>query len=243
MQTFVFWSKQYLLRRKVVLCLAFIFMAGVRVHAQFVNAPVYDLKKYHFGYLFGPDICNLKIINDPNFLRVDSVKSVGYTGGLQGFHLGALADLRLGKSFNLRAMFTISFAFRTVNYVFTNPKTPGTAKMESTYLNWPLLLKYKSERHVNWRYYVLGGMQYSYDLSSQKNTRRSFTEPIVALKPNSLNYVMGFGWDIYYPYFKFSPEIRLVQSIGNMLVKDNFVYSRVLNGVYPRFIVFSITFE
>ncbi|MCX6190555.1 MAG: outer membrane beta-barrel protein [Bacteroidetes bacterium] len=217
--------------------------AFTKINAQFINANLYDLKKYHFGYVFGPDICNLKIVNNPDFLLVDSVKSVGYTGGLQGFHLGALADFRMGQSFNLRAMFTISFAYRNMNYVFTNPKTPTTAKMESTYLNVPILIKYKSDLHVNWRYYLITGPQYSYDLSSQKNTRRSVSEPIVALKPNGLSYVMGFGWDIYYPYFKFSPEIKLVQSVNNMLVKDKYIYSQVLSGVYPRFIVLSITFE
>ncbi len=236
------WRKQYLFRHKIILVLLFL-IAFTKLNAQFVNANVYDLKKYHFGYVFGPDICNLKINNNPDFLRVDTVKSVSYTGGLQGFHLGALADLRMGKSFNLRLMFTISFAYRSLNYVFTNPKVPTTAKMESTYLNLPLLVKYKSDLHVNWRFYLLGGPQYSYDLSSQKNTRRSNTEPIVALKTSSLNYVMGFGWDIYYPYFKFSPEIRLVQSVNNMLVKDKYVYSQMLSGVYPRFIVLSITFE
>ncbi len=208
-----------------------------------MNAHLYDLKKYHFGYLFGPDICNLKIVNDPGFMKSDSVKSVNYIGGLQGFHLGALADLRIKESFNLRLMFTISFAYRSLNYVFVNPKTPTTAKMESTYLNFPLLLKYKRDLHVNCRFYLLGGLQYSYDLSSQKNTRRSLSEPIVALKPNGLSYTMGFGWDIYYPYFKFSPELILVQSVNNMLVKDKYIYSQQLQGVYPRFIILSITFE
>lgn len=242
MHTTNVWRKQYLLRHKIILVLI-MSLLFVKSQAQFINANIYDLKKYHFGYVFGPDICNLKLVNNPNFLRIDTVKSVGYTGGLQGFHLGALADFRMGKSFNLRLMFTISFAYRSLNYVFTNPKIPTVAKMESTYLNLPLLLKYKSDLHVNWRYYLLAGPQYSYDLSSQKNTRRSVSEPIVALKPNSLNYVLGFGWDIYYPYFKFSPEIKLVQSVNNMLVKDKYVYSQMLSGVYPRFIVLSITFE
>ena len=234
--------KQHLFCYQIVVLIIFC-LAAKQSQSQYINANLYDLKKYHFGYLFGPDLCNLKLINNPEFLSNDTVKSVSYSGGLQGFHLGALADLRMGRSFNLRAYFTISFAYRSLQYVFTNPKIPTTAKMESTYLNFPLMLKYKSDLHVNWRYYLIGGLQYSYDLSSQKNTRRSISEPIVALKPNGFNYIMGFGWDIYYPYFKFSPEIRLVQSINNMLVKDNFVYSKMLSGVYPRFIVLSITFE
>ncbi len=238
----VIWCKQHLFRKQIVLFFL-IFIGYGKTNAQYINANLYDLKKYHFGYVFGPDICNLKIKNSPDFLQNDSIKSVNYIGGLQGFHLGAIADLRLGKSFNLRLMFTISFAYRSMNYVFVNPKTPTIAKMESTYLNLPLLVKYKSDLHVNWRYYLLAGPQYSYDLSSQKNTRRSVSEPIVALKPNGLNYVLGFGWDIYYPYFKFSPEIRLVQAVNNMLVKDKYIYSQALSAVYPRFIVLSITFE
>jgi hypothetical protein len=242
MHTIILWSKQHLLRCKIILA-ALCMLSAIASQSQFINAPTYDLKKYHFGYLFGPDICNLKLINNSEFIRNDTVKSINYSGGLQGFHLGGLADIRLGKSFNLRAMFMLSLVYRTVNYVFTNPKTPNIAKMESAYLNWPVLLKYKSERHVNWRFYVTGGVQYSYDLSSQKNTRRSASEPIVALKPNGFSYVMGFGWDIYYPYFKFSPEIRLVQNINNMLVKDQYIYSKSLDGVYPRFIELSFTFE
>jgi hypothetical protein len=242
MHTSLLWRKQHLFRYKIILlfCLCSAFQKS---NAQYINAHLYDLKKYHFGYLFGPDICNLKLQNTPGFLINDTVKSVSYIGGLQGFHLGALANLRLGESFDLRFYFTISFAYRSLQYVFTNPKVPNIAKMESTYLNFPLMLKYKSDLHVNWRFYVLGGFQYSYDLSSQKNTRRSVSEPIVALKPNGYDYVLGFGWDIYYPYFKFTPELRLIQSMNNMLVKDSFVYSQMLSGVYPRFIVLSITFE
>ncbi len=242
MHSIGFRCKQYLFRYKIIPAFIFILLS-LQMRAQYINANLYDLKKYHFGYLFGPDVCNLKIINTPEFIRNDTVKSISYTGGLQGFHLGALTDLRMGKSFNVRVMFTISFAYRSIDYVFTNPKIPTSAKMESTYMNLPILLKYKSDLHVNWRFYMLGGLQYSYDLSSQKNTRRSVSEPIVALKPNGLNYSLGFGWDIYYPYFKFSPEINLVQAVNNMLVKDKYVYSQQLSAVYPRFIVLSFTFE
>ena len=40
--------------------------------------------------------------------------------------------------------------------------------MESTLLDFPIYIKYKSERYNNFRSYVLFGIKYSLDIASQK---------------------------------------------------------------------------
>ena len=117
-----------------------------------------------------------------------------------------------------------------------------TALLQSTYFEIPLLLKYKSERHKNFRFYVIGGLGYRYNFTNDAETERSETKPVVGLNASTFHYDLGFGFDLYYPYFKFSPELKLSNDIFNALVKDNYIYTRSLNGIYPKLIQLSASF-
>jgi hypothetical protein len=91
--------------------------------------------------------------------------------------------------------------------------------------------------------YALAGFTYRFDFTSDADTDRSDTKPIVALYPNTLSYDVGIGLDIYYEFFKFSPEIKLSNGIGNQLVPDEFVYASSLGRVSPKLIQFSLIFQ
>ena len=238
MYTFVFKRKLNIPGKKVVFLL--LLLAGLRATAQ-QNNPLYDYQKSHFGFILGLSQCRFKVNLSDNFYKIDSLTSVHYQP-FQGFQLGGLANLRLGKYWDARGMFCISFAQRNLLYSFKNKGTQNL-KIESTYMDFPLLIKYKSERLRNVRFYALGGFQYSYDLSSQKGSQRSSSDPVVALEKNNYCYVVGFGFDLYYPYFKFSPEIKLITNFNNSMVKDEYVYTKALNGIYPRIISLAFTFE
>lgn len=205
-----------------------------------MNNPMYDHKRIHYGFTLAGGETNFKINRAANFYRIDTLKGIDVQP-FAGFTLGVLANVRLGEFFDFRVIPSISFAQRNFIYTFNNG--PSTAKIESAYLELPLLIKYKSERHKNWRFYVIGGALYSYDLASNKDAERKPDEAFLAVSNHNFGYQMGFGWDLYYPYFKFTPEVKLTNGVNNLLVKDGQVYSEALNSVFSRILNFHIYFE
>lgn len=218
----------------------FLVLSGLGAQAQQLN-PLYDRKPIRFGFGIMGSTAKLKFSVNENNLKYDSLKrieSVSYPG----FGLGGLVNFRLADYWDLKTMVNIQFARRDLNYHFTNDVL-RTAEMEATYMELPLTFEYKSKRHKNIRLYVLAGATYRYDFTSDIDTDRSDTKPIVALYPNTFSYDVGFGLDLYYDYFKFSPEIKLSNGLGNQLVPDDFVYASSLKRVSPKLIQFSLIFQ
>jgi hypothetical protein len=156
-------------------------------------------------------------------------------GGIMNFHLTEFWDLRTMAIVQVMAQRNLTYHFKGGN--------DKVAVLQSTYFEVPLLLKYKSERHKNFRFYVIGGLGYRYNFSNDAETDRSATKPVVGLRASTFNYDVGFGLDLYYPYFKFSPEIKLSNDLMNALVKDGYIYTNTLNGLYPKLIQLSFHFE
>lgn len=225
-------------RNKVVLMTLMLF--ALSTQAQQLN-PLYDRKPIRFGFGLMGSTAKLKYSVSDNNLNYDSLKlieSVSYPG----FGLGGLVNFRLADHWDIRTMLNIQFARRDMNYIF-NKDVVKTPSIESTYMEIPLTFEYKSRRHKNIRVYVLGGFTYRYDFTSDVDTDRSDTRPIVALYPNSFSYDLGFGLDLYYDYFKFSPEVKLSNGLGNQLVPDEFVYASSLRRVSPKLLQFSLIFQ
>ena len=54
---------------------------------------------------------------------------------------------------------------------------------------------------------------------------------------------IGFGIDIYFTYFKFSPEIKYSYGMKNILEKQNNQYDELIETLSTRSILISLTFE
>jgi hypothetical protein len=229
----------HLHRFKIIISFALI-ASGLAAQAQETN-PLYDRKPVRFGFGIMGNTAKLKYTVTDNNFNYDSLKTIESTR-YPGFGLGGLVNFRLGESWDLRTMLNIQFARRDMNYQFTN-NVKKIAEMEATYLEIPFTFEYKSVRHKNVRVYALAGFTYRFDFTSDADTDRSDTRPIVALYPNTLTYDVGIGLDIYYEFFKLSPEIKLSNGIGNQLVPDEFVYASSLGRVSPKLIQFSLIFQ
>ena len=228
------------LHRNKIAAVVILVLCAMGAQAQQIN-PLYDRKPFRFGFALMGSTAKLKFTLNDNNLHYDSlqkIESVYYPG----FGLGGLVNVRLGDYWDLRTMMNIQFARRDMNYYFKDDNLK-TAELEATYLELPLTFEYKSERHNNIRMYVLGGVTYRYDFTSDWDTDRSNTKPIVAIYPNTFSYDVGVGLDIYYEFFKFSPEIKLSNGLGNQLVPDEFVYASSLKRVSPKMIQFSLIFQ
>jgi hypothetical protein len=207
------------------------------------NQEKYDKQWIHFGFLLGTNKTNFKVSRAENLLQNDSVLFLS-ADGQTGFDLGIISNLRITENFDLRFTPMLAFSQRNMNYNMTL-KVAGsdlvTKKIESTFIQFPLLLKFKSNRVNNYRFYVLGGAKYMVDLVSQAAVEND--EQLVKLKKYDYGYEIGFGMDLYLPLFKFAPEIKMYQGIPNILANDNAVYTTSLSGLKSRIWSISFTFE
>jgi hypothetical protein len=228
------------IHRIKIIAITLLLAVGCTVKAQQTN-PLYDRNPVRFGFGIMGNTAKLKYTVKDNNLNYDSLKTIE-SNYYPGFGLGGLVNVRLADHWDVRSMLNIQFARRDMNYAFKQDNIK-VAEMEATYMEIPLTFEYKSQRHKNVRLYLLGGATYRFDFTSDIQTDRSDTKPILALYPNTFSYDIGFGFDIYYDFFKFSPEIKLSNGLGNQKVPDNFIFASSVERVSPKLLQFSLIFQ
>jgi len=211
---------------------------------KILNLPKYDRQRFHFGFILGINKTDFVIDRVASFSLIDSLYTVE-SKGTSGFNLQIVTNMRMGEHFDLRFLPGLAFASRNLIYTFEKGRPLSnvvTKKVESTFVELPLDVKFKSARLNNFRAYVLGGVKYSIDMVSQAKVKAKDKE-YVKLQRNDYGYEIGVGCDFYLPMFKFSPEIKMYHGLRNLLVKDDLVYSKSLDGLFSKMFTFSLTFE
>jgi hypothetical protein len=210
--------------------------------AQTKNLELFDYtKKIHFGFTIGTNYSNFKYDLTEKFYRNDSLNSIDIVK-YPGITLGAIADLHIKQYFDLRVIPSLVLTQRDVSFKFKDGYTI-VKPVESIFAEVPLLLKFKSARHGNVRFYVLGGVKVSYDFGSESKATRDPDKPIIAIDPWNYFYEYGCGLDMYFYYFKFSPEVKLSKGINNVLSPFNDIYSGSFSRIRSNMIFFSLNFE
>ena len=193
-----------------------------------------DDENIHFGFSFHYIHADYKIVLKPDWQMPSSQTSPDGTPPFtsirspftRGVGLGLLADLKLTENANLRFTPTLAFSNKVVEYNLAispteeGEKKPHNPVRPTSYIDLPLLFKFKSDRKGNMRGYLIGGGKYAINVTSRKRYDDSGnvpTEKYLKTKPGYFSYEAGIGFDIYFDFFKMSPEVRWVQSIGNVL--------------------------
>ena len=215
-----------------------------QIHKKPQNLIRYDHKKIHFGFTLGINELNFNINKNSSTITNDTLRTL-HAKSQKGFNLGIVSNLRLGKYTDLRFVPALIFGERHLEYGFVdslNNSQNKIKRIESTILDFPIYIKYKSARYNNFRAYVIGGVKYSLDIASQDKIDDEDKE-IVKLKKNDLMGEIGFGIDFYLEYFKFSPQIKLSYGILDLLSKDETVYTQSINQLTTNGWMLSFTFE
>lgn len=211
------------------------------------NLPNFDRRWYHFGFAIG--------INSADFYMAPDIGLVDSLYGIEtlrqaAFNLGIIGAWHFMPSWSLRFVPTLVFAQRNLQYRFLQPTgqiKPRVKKIESTYIDFPLLLKYRSTRMNNFAAYVLGGAKYSLDLASQQHVDNSNSNDetvVVKLKQNTFSAEIGGGLDFFMEYFKFGLELKYSIGLHNAAIDDGTTFSTPLNNrVFPTMWIISVNFE
>lgn len=221
------------------------FAQGKSKDNKVMNLQNYDNRVIHFGFLLGVNLADFRIKYNPDYFGVDTVLSI-QSKRESGFNLGIISDLRLGEYFNVRFVPTLSFSARTLQYVIleNNVIVPRDKQVESVFLDFPLLFKYKSERANNFRAYLIGGAKYSMDMASQKDVNSTLVKDIlIKIDDSDMLIVFGIGFDLYLTYFKFSPEITYSFGLKNLIVQENNLLTRPIDRLTSKIIQVSFNFE
>ncbi len=193
----------------VLIALFIPFLASAQVKRP-RNLSGYDFKQLHFGFTVGLNTMDLGIKRSlNNDLRADEVRIQ------PGFQVSIVSDLRLTDKLNLRFLPGISFGQRTLSF-YKADSLVSNMNISSDYLVFPLLLKYRADRLNNIRPYLIGGLNFSYDMEAKKGYDEN-SNVYVRLKPSDLYIEFGFGMDYYLTYFKFSTELKLGIGMLNVL--------------------------
>lgn len=224
-------------------------LTGSAASAQlrdYLNLPDHDSKKYYLGIGFMYLNSHLQVSAHPKFLQSDSILYVN-PGNSGGFGVSGMFTFRLAEHFEFRFAFPeFMFASNTLSYHVTNPPVGETAmatkQIQSLLLGFPAQVKFLSDRINNFRVYMLGGINYRYDLASNSSARKA--ENLVKLTPSDLSIEAGVGFQFYFPVFILSPELKISEGIKNVHSRDpNLQYSNVIDKIKSRMVVFSLIFE
>jgi hypothetical protein len=210
------------------------------LYAQ-TNFSHYDEKPIHFGFLVGVNSSGFAMsLDDAVLERDDSLRYVR-SGHGPGFQLGVISDFRLAEHAAIRFTPTLMFLQRDMYYSYIRPSSDLRKSVQMANLDMPLLFKWRSDRIRNYRMYVVGGFKYSIDMASQERVVDDVER--VKLKRHDYSFDVGVGMDLYFPFFKMSPELRFSQGIRNTLVPEKHIYSAPLDALLARTIILSFHFE
>ena len=184
------------------------------------NLPTFDDPKIHYGFYLGINQNDFKV----NYRPSNFPSTIVEIKPTLGFNVGLIADFRVHKNVNLRFEPGLISNSKTI-YFNNNPslstERDSIREIGSTYLHLPLVLKLSSDRWNNVRPYLLAGVSYDHNFSSnQENSDDNFSGEF-RMKTSNFMYELGVGVDIYLSFFKFSPSIRGVFAMNRELIDDN----------------------
>jgi hypothetical protein len=213
-----------------------------------------DQNDLSFGFTFTYVSSYYKIVKKPNWRNpyydpgvgkniTDSLNSISSSPN-PGFAIGFITRYRLTDHLEVRITPSLVFADRLLNYTYLTPSEDVTKQVQTTTVDFPLEFKLKSDRIRDFRAYLLGGIKYSQAIG--KGNSQVTLDPLdreVRNVGGFGSYEAGIGCDIYFEFFKLSPEIKLSNSIGNVLVPENQPFSSPISKLSLHTISFSLYFE
>jgi len=188
---------------------------------------------------------NFVVSGEKDMHQFDSLMAIEPVPEL-GFNIGIVSSLRLADDLNLRFVPSLSFGDRVMEYTI---KYNGTVlvkeqkRIESTYIDLPLSLKYMSKRLNNSRAYVLAGGRYSFDLASQSKKKADNTDVLLKLYHSDYSFTLGVGFDFFTNYFKFGTEIQMAYGMKNLLKKEANIYTQSIDKLNSKIFWITFTFE
>lgn len=231
------------MKKSIVLVFVGLFLVITSSFAQKIDKleylPTFDKRPLHWGFYLGLNQKSFKLdYKIPNTLI--NIKDE------TGFNVGLIGDMRIFDNLNVRLEPGLSHNVKTLYFTNIATARDSTRALSNTYLHVPLLLKFSANRIDNFRPYLIAGVSYDFNFSSNQNSTEDNAQRIFRMKKNNFMYEVGFGVDLYFFFFKFSPSVRGIFAMNNELVRDadpNSQWTAPINYLGTRGIFINLAFE
>ncbi len=217
------------------------------------NYPRFDYKKFHFGFALGVNTADFKYTYKLDSTNTDTIVSIDVKKQ-PGFNLGIVSSWNINELLHVRFVPSLSFQERVFTYGYQNPDyykdtennpkiISRESRLESTTLDFPIMLKLRSKRIGNFAAYFLTGAQYSLDLATQSKVAVDVFDPIMKMKQHDFSYQFGGGFDFFMEYFKLGLELKISNGLKDVNVYDGSFFNSPITDLRTKVWWFSITFE
>ena len=235
--------------------------------------PNYENEPYHFGFLlaYNQMMYTIKTVEDyqsipqPNDSWPNGTYSIPNTECMYvynvetrqtpGFTVGILGTKRLGRYFDLRFIPSLSFSERKMVYDIAIKGIDGSMDMRTitksigtTFVEFPLNIKYRSKRYNNIGAYIFGGVNPKLDLASQKDNKETdiegheFINNLVT-KRFDCAAEAGVGFDIYNQWFKLGIEVKMSYGFLDIIKQPAFIYTAPIDKLRNKLFQISLIVE
>ena len=207
-----------------------------------------DYKVFRLGFSLGTNYMDLAV-EHTDLVQDGKIYYADVAELIPGFTVGLITDLRLHRYFNLRVTPTLLLGERHLKFKSYDVATgflqdDKVVNMFSLPVDIPLYLRYSAERYGNFKPYVQVGVGTYFDLGRDEQTD-------VTLNLSDYYFSAGFGCDLYFRYFKLSPELKFNFGRINVLTPkhitedtaSNLKYTNALSALFSRVLVFSLNIE
>ncbi|TNF40922.1 MAG: PorT family protein [Bacteroidetes bacterium] len=218
-------------------------VALVAQKAKPKNDSNYDDRLLHFGFSMGINTMDFNVKMKPGSDLLAEVISLK-----PGINIQIVTDYRPATYLDIRFLPGVSFGQRTINFYDQSAALVYESQIESSFLEFPVLLKAKGMRLNNSRPYVIGGVNFRYDLAGKKefeNPGSNGGASYLRLNKADIYYEVGAGIDFYLPYFKLTIEAKMSSGLRDVLDynADYPFYFNEISSLRSQMWVLSFHFE
>jgi len=210
------------------------------------NLPDFDDSPFHFGFLVSGNRSFFDIRQRLDTSFQDSLFGI-VNDPQPGFNLALLASYNPIPAISFRFIPGLSFQDRALQYRYlksSGKEETVMVRTESVWLEFPILLKLRTNRVGNFASYALAGAKYGIDMQTQKDVNNALVgEAIIKLQNKDFCFEFGGGADFFMPFFKFSTEFKIGYGQNNLLIPDGTRYTNAIESLRTRTYVFTISFE
>lgn len=212
---------------------------------KILNQENFDKQRLTWGFFLGFNSYDFKFEYEQDLPDI----LIERTGG---FNVGLISDLRINEYINLRFEPGLIITQRNLQYdplYFQGLDFNDSdllREVKSTYIHFPLLVKFSTKRINNFKPFIVGGFSTALNLSSNQDNPEDNSGNEFRTKKNMLFYELGFGIDIYLYWFKFTPSIRGVFAINDELIRDvdpNSPWTGNVQSMQTRGVFINFTFQ
>jgi len=234
------------LKKQLLILLLFSLFCKLDAYAQYQGTKLltFDRKKYHFGFALGLNTADFNYSFNLDSTNTDSIVNIT-VNSQPGFNLGIVSSWNINQNIHLRFIPSLSFQERefVYNYKFKGEVLERVSRLNSTTLDFPIMLKLRTKRIGNFAAYFLTGLQYSLDLQTQSNNAIDINNPTSKMKQYDFSYQFGGGFDFFQEYFKLGLELKISNGILDVNIHDDTFYTKPITFLNTKVWWFSITFE